>query len=99
VSYPMMESFAGEGSTSACLESNYKRQQNSQTRGCEKVTNIICPSVLLDMSTPDRKRVAESLDSWRNWSSASMNSCFFVWTRGKFVSGGNTGSLLGLERD
>lgn len=45
----------------------------------EKVTNIICASVLLDMSTPDKKRVAESFDSWRNWSSASINSCFLVW--------------------
>ena len=53
-----------------------------------KVTNIICASVLLDMSTPDKKRAAESLDSWRKWRSASINSCFLGWTPGRLVLGG-----------
>jgi len=60
-----------------------------------KVTNIICASVLLDMSTPDKKSVAEGLDSWRNWSSASMNSCFLVWTRRNELV---AGVQLGHER-
>jgi len=51
------------------------------------------------MSTPDKKRVAESpLDSWRNWSSASINSCFLVWTREEFVSAGAVQLGLGHER-
>jgi hypothetical protein len=31
------------------------------------------------MSTPDKKRVAENLDSRINWKSVSINSCFLGW--------------------
>ena len=38
------------------------------------------------MSTPDKKSAVESLDSRRNWRSASINSCFLAWTREKLMS-------------
>jgi hypothetical protein len=37
--------------------------QTKPNKELEEVTNIICASVLLDMSTPDKNRVAENFDS------------------------------------
>lgn len=55
----------------------------------EEVTNIICASVLLDMSTPDKNRVVANFDSRRNWKSVSINSCFLDWreVRGERAGG------------
>jgi len=53
--------------------------QTKPSEELEEVTNIICASVLLDMSTPDKNRVAEKLDSRRNWRRVSIYSCFLGW--------------------
>jgi hypothetical protein len=63
VNYSKTENLVGECSTWACLGNTISANEIADRD--MKVTNIICASVLLDMSTPDRKRVAESLDSWR----------------------------------
>jgi hypothetical protein len=78
VNYPKVESLMGECSMWACLRDTMST--NKIVDRDLKVTNVICVSVLSDMSTPDKKRVAESLDSWRNWRSASIYSCFLAWT-------------------
>jgi hypothetical protein len=83
--YPKTENLVGECSMWACLGNTISTNEIGDRD--LKATNIICASVLLDMSTPDKKKAAESLDSWRNWRSASINSCFLGWTRVKFVSG------------
>jgi hypothetical protein len=74
---PKVENTVGECSMWACWERVDKRQRNQAKT--LKATNIICSSVLLDMSTPDKKRIAVSLDSRRKWRSALINSCFLGW--------------------
>ena len=83
--YPKTEKLVGECGMWACLGNTISTNEIGE-RDLE-VTNIICASVLLDMSTPDKKKAAESLDSRINWRSTSINSCFLGCTRVKFVSG------------
>ena len=62
----------------------FYEHQLGQTHGDifeRQATNIIWASVLLDMSTPDKMRVAENLDCRTNWRSSSINSCFLDWEK------------------